>query len=171
MDIQFLGGGDYQDAFAGVSNFATDSTLLTSSSPLSPQYSGGVTGGPLPATLTLENSTSFNDYFQRLTFGDTMSFLVTLYGPAVDSPDNSFTGGTTFSWAFYADDQMTEILSSNFPLFELDIASGASGGGTTPTNNDPGQVSLQGVPEPATFCLAVLGIAAVPFLRRRPMPR
>src|SRR5580658_8609026 len=42
----------------------------------------GDVSGQLPSTLTFDNGTPFNDYFDDFTYGSTISFAVSLYGPA-----------------------------------------------------------------------------------------
>ena len=74
--------------------------------------SGDVTG-TLASSLTLNNGTAFNDYFIPFTFGNTLSFLVTLGGPAVDAPDNTSTSGSTFSFSMFAGDGSTPLLTSD----------------------------------------------------------
>jgi hypothetical protein len=45
---------------------------------------GDVTG-TLPSTVTFNNDTAFNDYFDDFTYGTFISFDVSLYGPALSS--------------------------------------------------------------------------------------
>jgi len=68
----------------------------------SPALTGDVSGA-LPATITFDNGTAFNDYFQGFTFGSTLSFEVTLFGPALSSPDGVSTSGTTFTFSMFSD--------------------------------------------------------------------
>src|SRR5579859_4242167 len=68
----------------------------------SPALAGHVSG-TLPATITLDNGTAFNDYFQGFTFGSTLSFNVTLFGPALSSPDGASASGTTFAFSLFSD--------------------------------------------------------------------
>ena len=168
LDIQFNPGSvSWQAAMADVSAFSMNGTLLTSGSPVSPDVTTGVTGGPLPSTLIFHNADSFNDYFQRVTFGSFLDFTVTLYGDAVDAPDPNVYAGTSFSFALYGDDQSTPLLGAP-PLFQLDIN---VGGSITPTNNAPDVVTLRSpgsatVPEPSSLALCA-GMAVVLAFRRK----
>ncbi len=130
---------------------------------------GDVTG-QLPSTLSFDNQTVFNDYFQGINFGTTESFDVTLNGP---SP----SGGSvsTFYIAFYASDQSTSLLSvspegeagqitinpdgSTSPSTYAATVNGASALTITPLQ------PLNTVPEPSGFALLALG-AAFAILRK-----
>ena len=57
-------------------NFSSDGSVGGS-----PTRAGDVVG-VLPGTLTFDNGTAFNDYFGGFAFGSTISFNVSLYGPA-----------------------------------------------------------------------------------------
>jgi hypothetical protein len=78
LDFQFNPGSlASQSVSLQILNFASDGTLAGS-----PTLTGDV-NGTLPATLTFDNGTTFNDYFQGFTFGTALSFDVSLYGPAL----------------------------------------------------------------------------------------
>jgi len=50
------------------------------------------------------NGTAFNDYFDGFTLGSTMSCQVSLYGPALSSPDGvSTSGSSTFAFSMFSD--------------------------------------------------------------------
>src|ERR1700730_14312166 len=68
-----------------------------------PCFTGDVSGGPLPATLTFDNGTGFNDYFEGFAFGSALSFQVSLYGPALSSPDGTSTSGSRFAFSMFSD--------------------------------------------------------------------
>ena len=163
IDIQFNPGAvSWQDAVATVSAFSTDGSMLVSGTPQSPQTTTYVTGGPLPGDVVFQNTDAFNDYFQRMTFGTYIQFQIAFSGPLVDSPDNSFFSGTSFSMALYQDDQVSPI--GNTPLFQLDLE---VDGVEYPSNHDPGYVTVlapvvpASVPEPGTaaYC-SLIAIAA-----------
>src|ERR1035438_4163130 len=67
-----------------VLSFTSDGTLAGAC----PCLTGDVTG-QLPSTLTFDNGTGFNDYFDDFTYGMSISFAVSLYGPALSSPDGA----------------------------------------------------------------------------------
>lgn len=171
LDLQFNPGAvSWQDAFVDIREFATDGSLLSLVSPASPDLSGGVTGGPLPATLTLHNSGGFNDYFQNVVFGRYINFTIALYGGAIDTPDQSVFSGSSFSVGLYGDDQSTPLLAAP-PLFQLDIK---AGGGVSATNNAPSVVTLRdgnlaATPEPSSLmlCAGMLAVLAIKLVRRQ----
>jgi hypothetical protein len=86
-----------QTASLQVLSFASDGTLACS-----PTLTGDVAGA-LPPTLTFDNGTAFNDYFEGFTFGSTLSFQVCLFGPALSSPDGTSTSGSTFAFSMFSD--------------------------------------------------------------------
>ena len=53
--------------------------------------------------MTFDNGTAFNDYFEGFTYGSTLSFQVSLYGPALSSPDGTSTSGSTFAFSMFSD--------------------------------------------------------------------
>jgi hypothetical protein len=63
----------------------------------------GDVSGELPGTLTFDNGAAFNDYFEDFTFGSTISFDVSLYGPALSAPNGVATSGTTFAFSMFSD--------------------------------------------------------------------
>ena len=58
--------------------------------------------GAEPA-LTFENGAGFNDYFEGFTYGSTLSFDVSLYGPSLSAPDGVSTSGSTFAFSMFSD--------------------------------------------------------------------
>jgi hypothetical protein len=86
-----------QAADLQILNFASDGTLAGS-----PSLTGNVSG-ILAGTLTFVNGTGLNDYFEDFTFGTTITFDVSLYGPALNSPDGVSTSGSTFAFGMFSD--------------------------------------------------------------------
>jgi hypothetical protein len=86
-----------QAASLQILNLTSDGALAGNSS------STGDVAGTLPATLTFDNGTAFNDYFEGFTFGSTLSFQVSLFGPALSSPDGVSTSGSTFAFSMFSD--------------------------------------------------------------------
>src|ERR1035441_9930218 len=99
LDFQFNPGPLVsQAASLDIFSFASDGTLAAGACLAGgPCLAGNVTG-TLPGTVTFDNGTGFNDYFQGFTFGSTLLFNVRLYGPAVNSPDGISTSGSTFAF-------------------------------------------------------------------------
>jgi hypothetical protein len=98
LDFEFNPGPNVtQAADLQILNFASDGTLAGG-----PTLTGDV-AGTLPATLTFDNGTVFNDYFEGFTYGSALSFQVSLYGPALSSPNGTATSGSTFAFSMYSD--------------------------------------------------------------------
>jgi hypothetical protein len=96
--LNFMPGGSLVDCASNSQGFCTT----------------GDVSGTLPATLTFDNGPSFNDYFDGLTFSDSLSFDVRLYGPAIDSPDGVSTSGSTFAFSMFSNGQGTmPVLTSD----------------------------------------------------------
>ncbi len=152
-----------QSAFAGISGFSSDGALGT------PFVSGDVTG-ILPADVTLNNDQPFNDYFTEFTYGNTLSFLLTLGGPAIDSPDGTSTSGSTFAFSMFSADGATPLLTSNSTdgfAFTFDV----NLDGSTRLANFSDATSVGGgpssaVPEPASFLLCGASLIAL-FVKAR----
>lgn len=128
----------------------------------SPEVTGDVSGA-LPTTLTFDNGTGFNDYFQGFTFGSTISFAVSLYGPALSSPDAVSTSGSTFLFSMFQD------AAGTIPVLTSDMVDGdaftinVNLDGTTTVANVSSQTTLvQGnddpTPEPSPLSEAGLAI-------------
>ena len=131
---------------------------------------GDVTG-TLQTTLTIKNTTGFNDYFNTYTIPSQARFTITFSGPGVDTPGG--TSGSTFAFWLYSDAAGTMPLitpSGANPLgllFQIDLnTAGAisntnfSAGGTT-------ALITAAAPEPATLALLPLGFGALALMRRR----
>jgi hypothetical protein len=135
----------------------------------------GDVSGQLPSTLTFDNGSGFNDYFDDFTFGTTISFDVSLYGPALSAPDGVSTSGSTFAFSMFSD------AAGTVPVLTSDTADGFAftvnvnlDGTTTVSNFSPettvGTV-VSGVPEPNTLQLTVLGVAFCFAFRSRLLRR
>jgi len=99
LDFQFNPGPlATQLADLQILGFSSDGTLAGL-----PSLTGDVSGGPLPSTVTFDNGSGFNDYFEGFTYGNSISFQASLYGPAVTSPDGVSTSGSTFAFSMFSD--------------------------------------------------------------------
>jgi hypothetical protein len=144
-----------QSASLQILGFTSNGTLAGS-----PTLTGDVSGA-LPATLTFDNGTGFNDYFEGFTFGSTLSFGVSLFGPALSAPDLISTSGSTFAFGMFSDaagtvPTLTSDTTDGF-AFTVDVN---LDGTTTVTNFSPetGVVpESSAVPEPSTLTLIALG--------------
>ena len=134
-------------------NFSGNGTLTAGSPSLI-----GDASGALPATLTFDNGPAFNDYFQGFKFGATLSFDVSLFGPALSSPNGTSTSGSTFAFSMFSD------LAGTKPVLTSDKTNGFAyvvnvnlDGTTTATSFLP----TRGVPEPGTGILSLAGMLIV----------
>jgi len=97
-----------QAASLQILNFSSNGTLAGS-----PALTGDGSGA-LPATLTFDNGTVYNDYFEGFRFGSILSFDVSLYGPALSSPDGVSTSGSAFAFSMFSDPAGTSpVLTSD----------------------------------------------------------
>jgi hypothetical protein len=156
-----------QSASLQILTFTSDGTVAGAC----PCRTGDVTG-QLPATLTFDNGTGFNDYFDDFTFGTTISFAVSLYGPALSAPDGISTSGSTFAFSMFSDAAGTiPVLTSdttNGFAFTVDV----NLDGTTTVTDSSVQTTVApasvAVPEPNSFLLVLmaLGLARTMSLLR-----
>jgi hypothetical protein len=109
LDFQFNPGPSLtQAASLQVLGFSGDGSLAGNPASI------GDVGGALPGTLTFDNETALNDYFQGFTFGNLLIFDVSLYGPALSSPDGVSTSGSTFAFSMFSNLAGTApVLTSN----------------------------------------------------------
>jgi hypothetical protein len=133
----------------------------------SPSLTGNVTGG-LPSTLTFNNGTAFNDYFQGFTFGSTITFAVSLFGPALSAPDGVSTSGSTFAFSMFSDaggttPALTNDTTNGF-AFTVDVN---LDGTTTATNFSPETTltPVSAVPEPCSLLMLASGLALIGVAR------
>lgn len=156
-----------QSASLQILNFASDGTLADAC----PCGTGDVSG-QLPGTLTFDNGTAFNDYFDDFTFGSALSFQVSLYGPALSGPDGISTSGSTFAFSMFSDTAgtvptLTSDTTDGF-AFTVDV----NLDGTSTVNNFSSQASVvpagvSGVPEPSGPALLGTGLTCLGLLHLR----
>lgn len=119
----------------------------------------GNVAGALPSSVTMNNGTAFNDYFQVAQFGDAFSFVVQFSGNVSPS-----ALGTSFALALYAADGFTPLLtddvSGSLVRFEL-----SSTGIEYLANSSAVQVTP--VPLPAAAWLLLTGIMTLSGVARQ----
>jgi len=151
IDLQFNPGLSQGPASAVVTNFTSDATLGGA-----PAITGDVTGA-LPSTVVLNNSTGLNDYYQAVTFGNTVDYSLNLSGAA----------GNSFALSFFAADGSTPVLTTDMVNgFATTIDLNANGASV---NNLSNQVSVSQTPIPAAAWLLGSGLTAMFGIRRRTM--
>lgn len=154
-----------QAASLQILGFSTDGTLAGN------QVLTGDASGALPATVTFDNGTGFNDYFEGFTYGSTLSFDVSLYGPALSSPDGTSTSGSTFAFSMFSDAAGTmPVLTTNTTNGFAVIIDVNLDGTTTGTNfSTQTSISTSSVtPEPSTLLLvSIAGAVIMSFIRIR----
>lgn len=165
LDFQF-NPGDLTTL--GATATVTDFTSLGATLIQPATLTGGASGS-LPGTLTLVNSSTYNDIFQGITFSSSLSFEVTLSGEAIDNPGGSF--GSSFLFSLYAADGTTPLLTTDSSGSVVTVnlnPNGTTGSQTFPSDNSGGSSvgralpqSSSAVPEPSTFALMAFGFAGL----------
>ncbi len=150
LDFNFAPGSSSQFASLQILNFTSDGTPAGDC----PCGTGDVSG-QLPGALTFDNGSGFNDYFDQFTYGNTISFDVSLFGPALTSPDGVSTSGSAFAFSMFFDPE------GEFPVLTSDTTDGfaieidVNLDGTTTVNNftDATITAESSAPEPGSFVL------------------
>ena len=170
LDFQFnAGGSDAQPATALADDFqATEMHFGALTTYGAASGTMALPNGPIALTNTFAD----NEALQSVTFatGSSISFDVTLDGPAVDAPDGLSTAGTSFTFGLL-DLSFNPLLPASGPvdpLIELDIT--PLTGVVVGLNDAPTVVTLgSSVPEPNSLGLMTTGLALVALVvRRRP---
>jgi hypothetical protein len=171
LAFDFVAGGGSQSNTVSISDFVSNGTLGASG-----PNSGSVSGA-LPGTITLNNSSFFNEVLQGITLGTNIAFTL-------DATSNAPTGSSlpdTFSFFVLDPAATTSLLTTTDPtgansLFSLQI-DGSSGGILGNYNSSPavsaiivpGSAKPPPVPEPGTMALATAGLLLMLMFSRRRM--
>lgn len=166
LDFDFAPGNDSQFASVKITNFFSDGSLVGA-----PQVSGDVTG-LLSASLTIDNSTQFNDYFQGFNYGTTINFLLTFGGGAVTSPNGTSTSGSTFGFGMFDSTGNNPLLTTDPNGNTFTVALNLDGSATPSTfpstlSGGPAAATVQATPEPSSFVLLLIGLAGMLVGSRR----
>jgi hypothetical protein len=149
-----------QAASLQILGFASDGTLVSCAANVQGFCPTGDVSGLLPGTLTLDNGTAFNDYFDDFTFGTTLSFDVSLYGPALSSPGGA-TSGSTFAFSMFSDPAGTVPVLTSDTIDGFAFTIDVNLDGTTTVTNFSSETTVtpagSSVPEPGS--LPLLGTA------------
>jgi hypothetical protein len=151
-----------QSASLQILNFSSDGSLTAP-----PAITGDVSG-ILPGTLTFDNGTALNDYFEGFTFGNVLKFDVSLYGPALSTPDGTSSSGSSFGFSMFSDPGATT------PALTSDLVDGiaftvlANLDGSTSLSNFSSETSVaaaaSAVPEPGSLAVTLLLLLGVIFV-------
>jgi hypothetical protein len=174
IDFAFLAGNtDADAALASVAAFATSGTLSGAAT-----IDGTVLPGnaSLPGSFAISNDPGqqLNDLYQSIVFGNSLSFSVTLSGPAFDSPNAADTSGSTFSFSLYQPNFAAPLLTSSVDgsVLDLQVSPGGSVAAQTFTT-DLGGASVvsaapvvAATPEPETNALVGVGLLSLALLGR-----
>jgi hypothetical protein len=166
LDFSFNpGGSQAQAASLQILGFSSDGSLAGS-----PALTADVSG-ILPSTLTFDNGTGYNDYFEGFTYGSTLSFDVSLFGPALSSPDGTSSFGSTFAFSMLSD------AAGTIPALTTDTTDGfafivnVNLDGSTTVANYSDQTTVESgtsvVPEPDSLLLTATGLMALGVVATR----
>ena len=122
------------------------------------------TTGSLPGPLSFDNQAP-NDYFEALTFGNQLSFLVTLSGDGVSAGGASTSNSGTIFQVSFLDLSQSSFLFSNDPN-GLAAAIDVAADGTLSSAAQPG-TTVAATPEPATWSLVGMAGVLVGVVQRK----
>jgi len=156
LTFDLIDGDGGMNTSAMIAAVATDGVLGAASSV------GGVSGGPLPAAVTLSDTDFLNTFMQGITLGTFFGFDVSLtVNPAPQAgPPDSFAffllnGAGTASLV------TTDLLGDAIALADL-------GGDNAGVLTLAGSITPKAIPAPMTLGLLVLGLSMALWQRSRP---
>lgn len=160
VDFQFNPGPlSAQSATLDIKNFA-GATYLAGSQ----VDTGGASGGPLPGTVVLTNSTVYNDDFEGVKFGNTMTFTLDFTGSAINSPTGTFSSGSSFAFSLFDSTGNNPLLTNDPNGFAAIVNVNRNGSLTATTPSS----SVTILPEPSSWMMMIGGsLLALGGLYRR----
>ncbi|MGA2350301.1 MAG: NF038129 family PEP-CTERM protein [Terracidiphilus sp.] len=168
LDFDFSPGPNQaQAASLQILGFSSDGSLAAS-----PELVGDVSGN-LPFTITFDNGTGFNDYFDGFTYGSTLSFDVSLYGPALSSPDGTSNSNSIFSFSMFSDAAGTVPVLTSDTIDGFAFIVNINPNGSTSLSNFSAETNAEpptsATPEPGSLLFLTTGLVILAFtsLRRR----
>jgi hypothetical protein len=171
IDIQFNPGDNTSQLATLAITGYTGGTLQPALPPPTGAPFGDVSG-VLPGTVSFDNGQTTNEFTEGIVFGNSLTFLATFDGPAIQTPNGST--GSLFQVDFLNQNGSAFLFTAdpegNNP-FDFNVATIALNpdGSTTPTTfPDVGGASDAMVtPEPATFLLLGAALGLVSLRRKR----
>ncbi len=168
VDLQFNPGNtDVDLATATISNFISNGVLAGTA-----MQSGDINpaNAVLPASFSFINDQFGDDLFQGITFGNSLSFTLTLSGNAVSSPNPANHSGTTFAFSLYDSTGTMPLLTSGADGAVAEVNVGPNGTLSTQTfttaTNGPPAATITSTPEPATLGLLLLALSLLLVFRK-----
>jgi hypothetical protein len=161
------GAGSDQSLTATVYNFAGGSYTGTQ------ETDGDVSGGPVTSGLAatigpIPDGFGLNDDFETFDFGNTLSFLVSLSGPALTAPDGNATSPYEFDFETFSDTNGVDPVLTTDPngiSGKIDI----SPEGIATHSDVSSDLAITPSPEPGSVWLfaGAIAFAGAAFLIRR----
>jgi hypothetical protein len=159
VDFQFNPGVlSTQSATVDVKNFA-GATYAAGTQ----MDTGGASGGPLPGTVAITNSTVYNDDNEGVKFGSTMTFTLDFTGSAINSPNGTALSGSSFAFSLFDATDVTPLLTNDPNGFAAVVNVNTNGSLTTTTPS--GSVAV--LPEPASWLMMGGALSLLGVYRRR----
>jgi hypothetical protein len=163
LDFQFNPGPlSSQPGTAQLMNFSSNGIL----DPSDIFTTGHVSGAHLPATLTFDNGTALNEYFEGFTYGSTLNFQVILSGLALMAP-NGTGSGSVFAFSMFSDAAGTQPVLTTDTTFGIAVKIAVNPNGTSTVTDNSRQTAVGLVPEPTPLWLMAAPLALVLRSRRR----
>jgi len=124
---------------------------------------GGASGGPLPATVALTNSSVYNDDFEGVKFGNTLTFTLDFGGSAISAPNGTALSGSSFAFSLFDASGVNPLLTTDPNGFAA-IAD-VNTNGTVSVMTPSSSVSI--TPEPASFLMIASGLSLLGIVLHR----